>query len=281
MKSYLKGVVGHPQVLKIRRRGKLPFADDEERLVMHCCHHRVGTSWFSNVMKTVAKEFRLPYVANDQNLLGQGPAVFFNGHSRVDLAALNAYRGSHMIRDPRDMAVSGFHFHLWTKELWANQPMGELKEAWPLIPMAEFAHLSYKEYLNTLSPEDGLSAEIKRVSAVGLKDMLAWNYQNDLVYEFKYEDIMLDEDRIMREIFTHYGFTEQSVDIAVEVASRFSFSNRTGRAVGEVGGDSHLRSGKSGQWKTEFTEDHADLFKNLHGEDLIKLGYEQSLNWVL
>jgi hypothetical protein len=40
-----------------------------------------------------------------------------------------------------------------------------------------------------------------------------------------------------------------------------------------------FRSGKTGEWKKYFKEEHKEIFKNVAGELLIKLGYEKHFNW--
>jgi len=40
-----------------------------------------------------------------------------------------------------------------------------------------------------------------------------------------------------------------------------------------------FRTGKSGNWKTVFTERQKDLFKEIAGDLLIELGYEKDYNW--
>lgn len=40
-----------------------------------------------------------------------------------------------------------------------------------------------------------------------------------------------------------------------------------------------FRSGKAGGWKEHFTDDHKKLFKDVAGDLLIKLGYENNNNW--
>ena len=44
---------------------------------------------------------------------------------------------------------------------------------------------------------------------------------------------------------------------------------------------SNFRSGKIGNWRSEFTEENLIHAKKLLGESLIKLKYENSLNWKL
>ena len=40
-----------------------------------------------------------------------------------------------------------------------------------------------------------------------------------------------------------------------------------------------FRSGKTGEWKKHFTEEHKKLFKDVAGDLLVKLGYEKDGNW--
>jgi len=40
-----------------------------------------------------------------------------------------------------------------------------------------------------------------------------------------------------------------------------------------------FRSGKTGEWKKHFTEEHKKIFKDVAGDLLVKLGYEKSNDW--
>jgi sulfotransferase 6B1 len=40
-----------------------------------------------------------------------------------------------------------------------------------------------------------------------------------------------------------------------------------------------FRSGKTGEWKKHFTDEHKKIFKEVAGDLLIKLGYEKDNNW--
>ena len=40
-----------------------------------------------------------------------------------------------------------------------------------------------------------------------------------------------------------------------------------------------FRSGKTGGWKQHFTDEHKKLFKEVAGDLLVKLGYEQDNSW--
>jgi hypothetical protein len=40
-----------------------------------------------------------------------------------------------------------------------------------------------------------------------------------------------------------------------------------------------FRSGKTGGWREQFTEEHKALFKDIAGDLLVRLGYEKSNDW--
>jgi hypothetical protein len=40
-----------------------------------------------------------------------------------------------------------------------------------------------------------------------------------------------------------------------------------------------FRSGKTGEWKKYFTDQHKEIFKDVAGDLLVKLGYEKNNNW--
>ncbi len=284
LRSIKKIAINNPVTAYVKRTMNNPFYDKSDFVIIHTAHHKIGTSWFSKIFNLIAIEFGLPIASNDLSLLPKGrPAIFFQTRVYVIPGSLTNYRGSHMIRDPRDVVLSGYHYHLWTNEEWCNKKIKDLpadmEKVWPLLPVNEIKEMSYKEYLNSLSTEEGILAEMKRASTTSIKGIVEWNYMDKNIFEFKYEDIMQNEDKYFRLLFQHYGFKEKAMEKALKIAQSCSFSNRTKRDIGDVDSKSHLRSGKLQQWKDEYTEKHKECFKELHGQDLIRLGYESELNW--
>jgi hypothetical protein len=235
-------------------------------LIIHCCYHRVGTVWISRILKHIAAEFGLTFHNNRQTKSISDTDILIHFHSEVDISRLQNYVGSHMIRDPRDVIVSGYFYHLWTKEKWAN------------IPRDRFDGKSYKEYLNALNQCDGLSVELKRTKSL-IWNMANWDYNNPQFFEIRYEDIILNEEPIFRRLFQHYGFKESAIERSCKIGKKYSFDKVTGRQIGEVQTGVHLRSGSIGQWKKLFEEEHRNLFKSLYPGVLTALGYEENDDW--
>jgi hypothetical protein len=193
--------------------------------------------------------------------------VFVQDHSLVDLSRLPPHRGSHMIRDPRDVVVSRYFYHLWTVESWAHEPK------------AEYGGRSYQEYLKSLDQEAGILAEMDKFADYGLAHMVNWCYGNPDFLELRYEDVIRDEEGCFRRLFAHYGFTRAAVERSVVIAKRFSFENQTKRKIGEVQPKSHLRSGRPGEWRHLLSDGQKARCKEVLGEALIRLGYETSKEW--
>ena len=232
----------------------------------------MGTIWMMRVLGRVAEEYGLVLqkcnTKADQLCAGTG--VIFANHSQLDLDALGDFVGSHMIRDPRDVVVSGYFYHLWTNESWAH------------VPSSEYDGQSFQQYLNSVNQSDGILAEINRfanyVDDYGLRH---WNYSDDRIIEIRYEDLIKDEESVFQQIFRHYGFHHQAVRQSVKLALEFSFSRVTRRSVGQADAkrDQHLRSGKPGQWQTVLSSTHRAAIKEKLGDVLVMTGYERDLNW--
>jgi hypothetical protein len=193
--------------------------------------------------------------------------IIYNFRANLPLDGLAVLRASHMVRDPRDIVVSGYHYHLWTKERWVH------------IPREEYGGKTYQEYLKGLDQDEGIAVEIHRQSGIMFKGMAAWDYARPEFLELRYEDVIADEASWFTRLFRHYGFTEEAVAESVSIAEEFSFSKITGRKIGEQQSEDHLRSGRHGQWRAEFTPEHVALFKELTGDLVLQLGYETDPGW--
>ena len=230
----------------------------------------MGTVVLMRVLEGVAAHFELEMQKSNEHadVLCPNTNLIFANHSQLALGDLGDFVGSHMVRDLRDCIVSGYFYHLWTEESWARMPSEQLDGR------------SYQQLLNSLDQTNGLHAEITRVEeyadVYGLRD---WNFQNDRILEFKYEDLLKDEPTVFADVFRHYGFHEKAIKKSVGIASQFSFKRVTGRSIGQLGGNRHLRSGRPGQWREVLTEQHIDHVKDALGDLLIKMGYESDSDW--
>jgi len=259
-----------PELKRITRRpfapALSPFRGAERPKLIHCCYHKVGTTWFSRVLRDVAATHGMRFAIGHEY-----PAIHRLEHDRdidvfvdpgchVELDAIGPFVGSHMLRDPRDVVVSAYFYHRWTQETWAN------------IPMAQYRNMTYREYLNAVDQDEGIATEIERAE-FWVRQMLRWNYSDPRILEIRYEDIRVNERETFRALFTHYGFHDAAVERSCRIAARYTFDRRAG------GPGTHLRSGAVGEWRDYFRSFHKDLFKKRYPTALERLGYEKDENW--
>ena len=244
-----------------------PFERGEKRKLVHCARHRVGTVWFRRVLGAVSDRFGLRMQVRRSPAIDPTADVIYNFRANYPLDAIGPFRASHIIRDPRDIAVSGYHYHLWTQERWVH------------APREEYGGKTYQQYLNSVDAEEGLAAEITRLAGKLYKGMAAWDYHQAGFLELRYEDVIADEPMWFAKLFRHYGFTSEAVEESVAIAEQFTFAKVTGRKLGDLEKGSHLRSGRHGQWQEAFSPTNKELFKSLTGDLLVRLGYEKDGDW--
>lgn len=231
--------------------------------IVHCSHHKVGTVWFTQSLRSVAVVYGLTFARGAAAGVGDADVVVYPHSRDFDPRDLRdrPFSGTHMIRDPRDIVVSGYFYHLWTDEPWAH------------VPRDEYGGATYQQHLRSLSEDDGISAEIRRASSGSLRDMADWTYTRPEFLELRYEDVIGNERETFRGIFVHHGFGPTAAEKAADLCDQYSFAKMTKRPVGSVEESSHRRSGKPGQWADLFRNEHRELFEGLNPGLVDRLGY--------
>ena len=144
-------------------------------------HHKTGTVWLNAVFRSICLYYKLKYRFScnsipEDNLYD----LFFHHASRFDESTLTQpFRGLHMIRDPREIIVSGCFYHLRSNESWLFQPNGHLKGR------------TYKESICSLgSLDEQLLFEMEYHGSWTIKELSTWNYSNPSFFEVKYEELI-------------------------------------------------------------------------------------------
>ncbi|WP_170336021.1 sulfotransferase domain-containing protein [Ruegeria arenilitoris] len=247
-----------PQLAAARTRKRVLIDDGVFRFVG--THHKVMTTYFSAVLKLLGFGLGVPYgkIYSDHPIPQKRLVLAM--HSKLSLPQLAPYRGVHIMRDPRDMIVSGYHYHKWTHETWARRP--------------DDNGISYQQKLNQANKEEGLFLEINHFIFF-YRDLLEnWDLDDPDILEVAYEDLMGEgRDQIYHNIFSHLGVIDRDLDLAVKLMRLFEAGSRSGLKDGKVSEKSHLRSGRSGQWKAELNADHVAYIERELGSVLRKFGY--------
>ncbi|NET16816.1 MAG: hypothetical protein F6K08_30385 [Okeania sp. SIO1H6] len=171
----MKQLLNQSRSFILKSRGiinkSLVFGKVLDNRVLIGTHHKTGTVWMSNIFYSIASYYDLRCYANRGNKSLICPSsnfdIFLQDHSFFDFDNLSNYKGLHIIRDPRDVVVSGCFYH--TKSL----------EKWLHIKREYFGGLTYQEKLNSYSSfDDKLIFEMENSSRNAIQDMKSWNYNN-------------------------------------------------------------------------------------------------------
>ncbi|HJW89582.1 MAG TPA: sulfotransferase domain-containing protein [Anaerolineales bacterium] len=184
----------------------------------------------------------------------QARQPFLSALDRTGMATVFVYR------DPRDMLVSHVFY---ATEMHPGHGL----------------HRYYTQSLTTM--EERLNAAIRGVQEPGAElsgvsekyaAYLDWLTQ-PWAFCLRFEDLILERDRALTCLLDYLqsrGFTPQ-LDRAVAVEAL--------KAAIQPRKSGTFRKGQPGNWREHFTPANKQLFKELAGDLLVRLGYEQDHNW--
>jgi hypothetical protein len=245
---------------------------------VHSGLHKCLTMYFRNVLRTVCRRsfnigisfrhFFHRQVAFYREC-NQYRITSLSGHV-LDLARFDDIRVTRFIRDPRDLLVSGYHYHKRGAEHWCDYVNPQPAE-WAVVNGAVPAILaegvSLRQYLNSVSVEEGLLAELD-FRRNHFASMRQW-CTDERVLTFKYEDIIGQEADVFEEIFGFYQMPWLHTRLARLYAARLSASRGSK-------GSAHIRNPSSGQWRQQFTPAVERRFNELYGDLLEQYGYSSA-----
>ena len=148
--------------------------------------------------------------------------------------------------------------------------------------------------------------------------MASWDYEQDNVLEIRFEDVAVSSYDTILSAFEWLGLVDDREvytraaraaflgrDIIARASARTGgliptgkrirtlpapevlaivwhhrYARRAkGREKGKEDVRSHYRSGRSGDWRNHFSEDHKSLFKSLYPDLVPRLGYAPTDDW--
>lgn len=266
-----KGLAGDPVFWQMVRRlralrAEQPRGQPRDRVLWVGTHHKSMTTYFAAVLKLYAYGTRQTYQGQTLEPLSDTARVVLAQHSKLALDTMPDHRGVHVMRDPRDMIVSGYHYHKWTHEPWVHR--------------LDETGRSYQQKLLAVDKDVGLFMEIDHFLFF-YRDLLeTWDVSDPNILELRYEDLM-GEDRgtLYGAMFQHFDIPQAEQEICVDLMRAFEAGRRTGRGAGKgvpqgTARKSHIRSGRSQQWKEELSPAHLDYIEAQMGPVLRKFGYD-------
>jgi hypothetical protein len=124
---------------------------------------------------------------------------------------------------------------------------------------------------DTLNPLDQCIMRWVRDVSAGI----SWR-EDPRYLEVKYENLIVNTENTLREVFKLLN--EPWEDQVLEYYKKRD-SRRKSRIVQNPGVNTPIYTTSFNRWKKEFNEDDEILFKELAGDLLIKLGYEENNDW--
>jgi hypothetical protein len=241
-------------------------------LIVVCTHHKTGSVWMANIFRALKRHEKQQLHSKSQAELQPTADIFLQDHSKVDLKALQSrfeqrgVRAVHVIRDPRDVIISGAFYHVKTVEKWANNPK------------KEYGGKSYRQAISAMPTDhDKLVFEMDHAGGKTIREMLGWDYsQKDLCFEARYEDLIVDRDlKVFTPMFKFLGYDGARLEAALKFVRELSLF---GGAAGSDPAD-HIRSGEGRQWVNVFTPELKAAFNERFPDAVQKLGYEAGSHW--
>lgn len=202
-------------------------------------------------------------ILDDLERLLPGDIAYGHVHATPEIVEFiaNAHFAFYFIlRDPRDVVVSHVHY----------------------VTDMEPNHIHHDYYKNELSSfDERLSISIQGRPELEIEfpnihqrfePFMGWLEQPN-VSTLRYEDLLLERKSTLAQVLdfaTQRGFPLQvEREIALERLENSIDPQRSPT----------FRTGKTGGWKDQFTAAHKQLFKDISGDLLIRLGYEKTHDW--
>jgi len=233
-------------------------------LLMKCIESLTGLQqWVSKPDRWQITPERFRYLS--QNIKYWPNHLFFN---QEFTSYLNNNKNAFFLtfRDPRDQVVSfafGFHSGGLAKKLSFNQLL--------------MALITDDKTYNLIGPAYKYLAPLKNKNIKNINEFyqkyIPWLYA-PYICAIRFEDLIGPKGggtleaqlETMKKIAVHLGISLTEDQLLEKANSLF-------------GGTWTFRKGQIGSWKKHFTEEHKAAFKEVAGQMLIDLGYENSFDW--
>lgn len=173
-------------------------------------HHKSGTVLLTHVLKDACRALGWSCAFNDRPVKCASPeqaraaglqlcllqhGIRFKGLTGEQ----GAYRFVHAIRDPMEVVLSGYSYHLNTTEKWAHRTQ------------SRWNGTTYVKFLNSLSLRDGLLAEVQHTRRDSLKTMprlLNRTAAHPCTMTVRFEDFARRWDYTLAQLFNQMGVSD-------------------------------------------------------------------------
>lgn len=251
------------------------------RLMCIATHHKGGTIWIRRVIKALSAESGIPWIGLwTENEAGRiphtGHAFLVNWRGWFPDALWQSDDAAflHLIRDPRDILISGASYH---------HRAGVAGEEFLHQPRDDLEGRTYQEHIIGLKTQDEkLLFEMENKHAETLGYMRAWPYDDPRTIELRYEDLMQDtETESFGQALADLGLANEWITAGRKFFWEHSLFGGLREALPNDRLQNHIEShGRLRRWQTELPYAVGQRYAERFGDDLIALGYETDNTWV-
>ena len=259
------------------------------------CYHKAGTTLVRQILETVSPLVGWRFGSVEGAASDGDPAMdaiqFEHSLIEFDLAA-RPHRGVRLVRDPRDVWLSGYLYHEHCREPWcvngsfdAARPISFPKvpysqqhrsEKWKRAYLKALGGISYQDNLKRLSLEDGLEFELVRYADWTISAMAAWKPDPHTI-DVRIEDFMADFDGVLGRILRHCGVDEGEIPRAVAAASVADIRRMSDD---DLRSNPHIHSRQISKWRTRLTPRQIAGFEARYADEIRQIGYSLSTDEI-
>lgn len=261
------------------------------RQIFVFCYHKSGTVLFRNIMQELCARLGLSVTEQYGMAWGVDPDqdVVILDHSLLGFDLTRPFRAIRVVRDPRDIWLSGYLYHRHCQEPWCintnfdpsppilfpRVPVAfeHRRERWKRDYLARLGGKSYQQNLLDRDRDAGLDFELAGYTGCTMEDMRAWRLSSPDLLQVKLETIAQDFDAAMQKIFRHLGFTAADLALALEVAATEDVARMDDAAIAA---NPHIHSRELSKWRNMLSAEQVRRFEQRYGDVISTLGYELS-----
>jgi hypothetical protein len=254
-------------------------------------YHKTGTTLIAHVMEKVAARLGLS-IATKYGMawsLDITSDIILLPHSLLGFALNRPFRSIRLVRDPRDIWVSGYLYHKRCTEGWCINTDFDLTPP-ILYPRVDFSfqhrperwkrrylqRLNGKSYQRNLLEKDqssGLEFELQGYTGSTLEAMQTWRSQSVSNMDVRLEELQRDYDTGMWAIFRHLGLSDDECSLAVEIARSEDIMRMDDATLAKM---PHVFSRTCSKWREYLSPDQVRQFERQYGDLIACLGYTLS-----
>ena len=255
-------------------------------------YHKSGTTLFHNAFRKVADRLGMSMTEMYGVVRAIDPAIdiVLIGHSLLGFELSRPFRAVRVVRDPRDIWISGYLYHRRTQEPWCvntdfdptppivfprvDFSFQHRPERWKRNWLARLSGRSYQRNLLDRDRDVGLIFELDGYTGCTLDAMRQWRLQRPEVLDVQLEAIANDFDGMMGPVFRHLGLTEAECAVALDSAVTEDISRMDDATLAANG---HIHSRRLSKWRDVLSPAQIRMFESRYGDLITGLGYRLSV----